>query len=299
MSIEMDMKVLRAIHLLSTSGSVTKTAEILQVTPGAVSYLINKARKSTGSALFFRTRDGMKPNTLALELSQRYLGVTEQFSEGNMQKSLNERTIVLSTYSLFELLLSITLLNTTKLTFSRSSHDDAERLMKLRNKEVDVDIGSRLAVDSSIVQLKLFSSDLGALVSKNHPTIKETFTMEDWHQNRHIIWSRGMQFISDNMELTHSFRALFDQQEIAFVASSSLNVTALCAYSDLVILLPLLIGKKVESLFPVKALPLPAEMKMSFECYVHYHHSFAKNENFHQLLSEIQKVTQNQMSPED
>jgi hypothetical protein len=36
---------------------------------------------------------------------------------------------------------------------------------------------------------------------------------------------------------------------------------------------------------------LPAEMQMNFECYVHYHHSFAKNDSFLQLLTEIQKVT--------
>lgn len=288
---QMDLKVLRAVHLLTTSGSVTKTAELLQVTPGAVSYLINKARKSTGSALFFRTREGMKPNTLALELSRRYQSVSQNFPDKEMEKSLDSRTIVISTYSLLELLLSISLLKTARLSFRRASHNDGERLTRLRNKEVDIDIGSRLSVDSSIVQLKLFSSPVGTMVRKDHPTVVSPFTLKDWHENSHIIWSGGMQFISDNLELTHQFRTLFDQQEVAFMASSSLNLTALCAFSDLIILLPELIGQKVEALFPVKMLALPAEMQMNFECYVHYHHSFAKNDSFLQLLTEIQKVT--------
>lgn len=49
---DLDLKVLKAIHILCQSGSVSKTAEILEVTPGAVSYLINKARKATGTSLF-------------------------------------------------------------------------------------------------------------------------------------------------------------------------------------------------------------------------------------------------------
>ncbi|RJT32576.1 hypothetical protein [Rahnella woolbedingensis] len=73
--------------------------------------------------------------------------------------------------------------------------------------------------------------------------------------------------------------------------SSSLNVAALCAFSDLIILLPELIGRKVEPLLPVKNLSLPVEMQMNFECYVHNHHSFAKNDSFRQLVAEIQKVT--------
>ena len=125
---QLDMKVLRAIHILSTSGSVTKAAEILQVTPGAVSYLINKARKSTGSALFFRTRSGMKPNTLALELSQRYQNINQDYNVDGSALSPGGRAIVLSTPSILELLLTITLLNNeneqTHLAFCRPSVTD-------------------------------------------------------------------------------------------------------------------------------------------------------------------------------
>lgn len=100
---EMDMKTLRAIHVLSTCGSVTKAAEILQATPGAISYLINKTRKATGSSLFFRTRHGMEPNALAKSLSERYQSINEAFFTPVSDPDQPLQHITLSTWSLLEL----------------------------------------------------------------------------------------------------------------------------------------------------------------------------------------------------
>lgn len=69
---KLDIKTLRTIHTLCACGSVIQTAKLLGVSPGAISYTLNKARKITGSALFFRSRTGMAPSSLAEELSQKY-----------------------------------------------------------------------------------------------------------------------------------------------------------------------------------------------------------------------------------
>ena len=75
----LDMKVLRAVHTLTQSGSVSRAADILGVTPGPVTYLISKARKATDSALFFRSRRGMAPDTRARELNARYQSFCLEF----------------------------------------------------------------------------------------------------------------------------------------------------------------------------------------------------------------------------
>lgn len=46
MEYKLDIKMLRTIHTLCACGSVVQTAKILGVSPGAISYTINKARKS-------------------------------------------------------------------------------------------------------------------------------------------------------------------------------------------------------------------------------------------------------------
>ena len=289
----LDMKVLRAIHVLSTCGSVTRAAEILQVTPGAVSYLINKARKTTGSALFFRTRSGMEPNTLAKELSQRYQNITHELTPADDQTALSSRTVVVSTYSLAELILSAALLKSATATplihFQQQHENENERLIKLRNKEVDIDIGTRLPVDRSIVQIKFLVSDTGVLLSNEHPTIRESITLEQWHHSRHAIWARGMHFFSDDIAQTNQFNELFRDQRLSLVASSSLSVATLCALSDLVILMPKIVGNKLEKILPVKWLPAPDELTMHYECFLHYHHSHADNKNMSELITFFQQ----------
>lgn len=289
----LDIKVLRAIHVLSTCGSVTKAAEILDVTPGAISYLINKARKTTGSALFFRTRTGMEPNNLAKELSQRYQNISLELATPDDENALFNRSMVISTYSLLELILSHSMLNAPSamptLHFQPHRDNDNERLIKLRNKEVDIDIGTRLPVDRSIVQIKFLLSDTGILLNKQHPTITDSITMEQWHSSRHAIWTRGMHFYSDSIEHSNRFDELFRQQSISLVASSSLSVATLCAFSDLVILMPETIGRKLETFFPVKWLPAPNELSMHYECFLHYHHSHANNKQMSDLISFFQQ----------
>ncbi|WP_159867125.1 MULTISPECIES: LysR family transcriptional regulator [unclassified Raoultella] len=292
MSLELDIKILRAIHTLSTAGSVTKAAEMLQVTPGAVTYLINKARKTTGSALFFRTREGMKPNTLATELSQRYQSMmADYFPEESASSALN-RAFIVSTYSLVEFLLALawgkSAPKEADLSFVSTVGDDTQRLAGLRNKEVDIDIGSRLPVDSAIVQVKLFSSEVGMIARKDHPTINEKFTTKDWHENGHVLWSRGMHFISEDIAQTRDFRNLFDRQNKVWVSSSSLNVTLLCAYTNAISRMPVRIGRKLEAVLPVRIFSLPDDLHMTYECYLHYHQAFANDLTFQRVIERIQ-----------
>lgn len=254
----LDIKTLKTIHTLCACGSVTQAAIALGVSPGAISYTINKARKLTGSALFFRTRTGMAPNTLAEELAQTYQAIIQQVDLDSPLALKEKSRFIVSSYSLIELLLSKALLASgndfPRIDFRPTRESDAERISKLRNKEVDIDIGSRLPVDSSISQLTFFSSDVAVVVRRHHPTIGDIFTMADWSEHQHAIWSRGMYLISDNVEQTNRFTRFAENRDVTFVASSTLNLVMLCANSDLIILLPTLIAKSLEPLLPIKAL---------------------------------------------
>ncbi|EAA4072576.1 LysR family transcriptional regulator [Salmonella enterica subsp. enterica] len=55
---KLDIKTLRTIHTLCACGSVIQTAKLLGVSPGAISYTLNKARKITGTAFFFAPEPG-------------------------------------------------------------------------------------------------------------------------------------------------------------------------------------------------------------------------------------------------
>ncbi|MCT4708741.1 LysR family transcriptional regulator [Enterobacteriaceae bacterium H11S18] len=278
----LELRTLKIVHTLCMTGSVTKTAKILGVTPGSISYTLNKARKITGTALFLRTATGMEPDTFARELSSRYQALSIDLSGEKEGATLTDRPFVISSYSLAELLISLSVIDSKKtypeIIFHRQGFNDTERVIKLRNREVDLDVGTRLPTDKSITQLNFFIGNAVVLASQSHPTIKDVVTMEDWQSNRHAVWLRGMNFINDDFERAHQFNEVTSQRNVAFTSSSTLNLISLCAYSDTLILIPEMVAQKVASFMPVKILPPPVELDMRFDCYIHYHHSMSANE---------------------
>ncbi|KLF28701.1 hypothetical protein YA29_16540 [Klebsiella aerogenes] len=291
---DLDLKVLKVVHTLCLSGSVSKTADILDVTPGAVSYLLNKARKATGTSLFFRTKNGMEPDTLARELSETYRRITEDLSLKDENSAINNRPVSISAYSLAELLISLAMneddLDYPEIIFNRQEYDDGQRLIKLRNREIDLDIGTRLPSDSSIIQISFFAGNAGVLVRNEHPTIKERVTLKDWNENKHAIWLRGMHFINDDFEKTKAFNHFSHERNVAFTSSSSLNLINLCVFSDVIVLVPEIVGKKLSSIMPVKWFVPPEELDMRYECYIHFHHTMASNDTMKKIIELFHKA---------
>ena len=291
--IELDLKTLKAIHIVHMTGSVSRAAEVLDVSPGGVSYLINKARAATGAALFVRTREGMQADSLAQELSARYQIISNELSSSNEEGVLGKKTLIISSYSLAELLISLTVLDDVidypELVFHRQLYDDNERLVKLRNKEVDLDVGTRLPADKSITQLSFFIGNARVLARKNHSTISDEIKLSDWQNNKHAVWLRGMHFINKDFEKTHLFNELLSQKNVAFTSSSSLNLINLCMLSDTLVLVPELVGNKLGSLIPVRVHLPPAELDMQFECYIHYHRSLSGDVSIKRIIDLLHK----------
>ncbi|MCT4712732.1 LysR family transcriptional regulator [Enterobacteriaceae bacterium H11S18] len=297
MNHSVDLKELKVIHVLIECGSVTKTAEILDVSPGAVSYILNKVRKSTGSALFFRTKNGMVPDNIARELSQRYQSITKELFEEKSITTLEGRGVAISTYSWIELSLSFLFADKEKfpvpIKFSALNASDTERLVRLRNKEVDIDIGTRLPEDKSIIQVDFMSSDVCIIVSANHPTIKDEFTMKDWNDNHHIIWSRGMNLISNDFRHANHFNELINERKIACTSSNALNMIMVCAVSDHILLMPRAAVDFLKQILPIRTFDVPKELEMRFDCFLHYHHSLANDETIEDMLSKTFQTFRN------
>lgn len=290
----LDIKILRAIHLIVTCGSVTKAADLLNVSPGAVTYLVNKARQATGSALFLRTRAGMVPDNIAKELSQRFLTITKEFDSDKGGMSLSSRELILCTYSLLEFLISSKIAHMVtrpeQLHFTPPEMNDNNRLLQLRSKEIDIDIGTRLPSDRSIIQTLLFTGGIKVLMSKNTPPLSEGFTVKEWQKCNHVRWTRRMDFICDDYRHANRFYDLMNQRNISVVSSDSLNMALLCAFSDHVMLMPTIIADMMVSKLPVIALSPPPELEMQFDCYLHYHHSLSNEAKLTEVIETLQDI---------
>lgn len=297
MNYAINIKMLRVIHVMTMNKSVTKTAEHLNVSPGAISYMLNKARKETGSPLFLRTKKGMIPNRMAKQLSQRYIHITSKIYEDSHARLLNNKIITISTYSLLEFMISVSLSkkngSSIMFEFSPPEMDNDTRLRRLRSKEIDIDIGTRLEKDRSIIQTRLFSSELSIFMSKSNPKAEGSFTLQDWYDADHVRWSRRTDFICDDYDHANRFHNIMEQKKVSMVSSDSLNMAILCACTNHVMLMPTMLSKFLTNYLPVTLSLAPPELDMRFECYLHYHHSLSKDEVLKTILDRLQDVIKN------
>ncbi|MFK3662130.1 LysR family transcriptional regulator [Scandinavium sp. NPDC088450] len=288
-----DLKVLRAVHVLASCGSVTKTSEILNVTPGSVTYLLNKARHATGSALFFRTKNGMEPDSVAKELSLRYQKFTTEFEENDKKLSLNDRNISVSTYALLELIIGMSLNNNYPVEivkFIPLPMNEEERLSRLRNKEVDLDLGSALPPDRSIIRSRVITSGVKIAVRKDHPRIKDNYTLEDWSKSTHIMWSRQCQLCNDDHHQANRFYDLLDKRNVVCTSSNSTNMLLMACYTDNIVIMPELVVPHFIDKFPIAFYDVPEHLAMRYEFHVHYHCSMAKDPSIEKMIQAVKDV---------
>lgn len=274
---EIDLKLLKVIHTIVTSGTVTEAARKLNQSPGNISYQLGKVREITGGHLFIRTREGMKPDATALELSQRYqqfIGSDKsQATTGqNKRKSLN-----VNTWSLIEMLFAVNVFGeknshpACRFIFNSYVANPEERLFKLKNQFIDIDIGNKLPADSHISAVKLFSSGVSVLVGKQFREEDTPFSLQELRSSRHAVWSASSDFYSDNIDGAVQMAKLAASRDVAVVSGSMINMVSLCANSSYVMLIPDFFVPMLEKNFQVKCLPLPEELAVHYDCYLHYH----------------------------
>lgn len=275
---EIDLKTLKIIHTIVTLGTVTKAAQKLKQSPGNISYQLGKARTQTGSHLFIRTRDGMKPDATALELSQRYENFTEsKRSQDGISLSASRDNLKVNTWSLIEMMFAANMFGKEQLhppcrfIFKGYEAEPEERLMHLKNRDVDIDIGNKLPPDNGINAIKLFTTGVSVLVGNQNRPGDTPFSLQELRDARYAVWSTAPDYYSDSIDEANLVSELIQSRNVAVISGSMVNMVSLCANSDYIMLIPTIFTTMLERNFQVKCLPLPDELSLYHDCYLHYH----------------------------
>lgn len=288
-----NLKILEVVHTVLVCESTTKAGEVLNLTPSAVTYWLNKAREVTGSALFFRKHNRMVPDSIARELSEMYQKFTSNFKEDDKKLNLDNRSLTVSTYALLECMLAMAFNHPgldKKVTFLPLPLNSDERLCRLRNKEVDLDLGFALPADRSIIRTCALSSPLKAVVRKNHPTIADSLTLKDWTENRHICWSRESQVSSGMESSVGQYYELLHRRRLSCISSNSASLLMMACYTNDIVLVPEFIARYFLSNLPIVIHDLPISFPMFCEFHAHYHCSMSKNAEIDKMLHQIREL---------
>lgn len=296
---DFDLNALQILSSVIKCRSVTEAANLLEISPSSVTYAINKIRKATDNPLFSRSKNGIVPTTMALELNNRYIKAMELIKDGmafssDQTSTEIEQNITLSTYTFLELWFSCIALkeesmNHICLNFISNKYDDKERILRIRKHHIDIDIGSALPYDPSIISTKLFSSNYQVLVSKNHSTIKDTFTMDDWNKSKYIRWMKSHEEIYNHIGNAGNIDEI-KNIDFHVTSDSSLNSLFLCAMSDFLLLIPGYMAEFYMEILPVRTFDLPFENDLRSECYAHHHRSEKNNARIATCLKLLKKM---------
>ncbi|MGL4726822.1 MAG: LysR family transcriptional regulator [Scandinavium sp.] len=296
MHTEIDLKLLKVINTLVVSGSVTKTAQLLNLSPGTISYALKKARSITGAHLFIRTKSGMKPDTTARELSQRYqkfTGVNSETAETDETESGNRLTFM--TYSPVEMMIACAVKErgprekTTHFSFLPYDSNVNHRLEKLKNGQVDIDIGAKLPADPLINKIKLFSCPVSVLVNRN-TSLDTELTLDEWQSRKHAVWSVLADYYTEDIATSQEVMKHIGERKVAMISASIINMVTFCASSDCIMMIPDYFTRTLTSVFSVKRLAMPRELAIRYDCYIHFNRQLTENEELMTVISDI--VTQ-------
>ncbi|TDN47021.1 LysR family transcriptional regulator [Scandinavium goeteborgense] len=262
------LQKLKIINEVIECENAMKAASRLKISPSTISYTIKSLKEKLGTDIFVRTPSGLKPNDTALVLQERYREL--------IALNTSRKEYFIATYSLIELLLteSIQFRNDeTLFHFITMDTSEDERLRKLKQREVDIDIGGKLPDDLAIISKKYLQSDMKILVSENHPTISNAFTIDDWLNNTHLRWRRDLGSITAMVNGMNMSNELMFNRDISWESPNLLTMAYLCARGDSIMLVPEVFVASLKKILPLKALTLPDKLEMKFECYIHHHRS--------------------------
>ncbi|WP_189389303.1 LysR family transcriptional regulator [Buttiauxella sp. B2] len=298
---DFDLNSLLILNAVIECRGVTAAAKKMSMSPSSVTYAINKIRRMTSNPIFTRSKSGIVPTTLAMELNQRYIKAMSLIHDGlDFSKKIKEddvlRTITISTYTFMELWMSYAACSKEKImggisfNFVNRPGVNDNRIAKLRNHEIDIDIGGLLPNDASIISQKLFSSPFKALVSNNHPTIKDKLTLNDWNESKHVKW-----VLTDDETLNQSGDANIvnelTNRNVEICSASSINSFMICALSDYIMLVPEYLESFLGKILPVKFFDLPFQTTMTSTVFVHYHRSARRKQIISKCLSALDSIS--------
>jgi DNA-binding transcriptional LysR family regulator len=177
-----DLNLARVFVLLFETGSVTATAETLNVTQPTVSYSLGKLRRHFGDDLFRRTGRGLVPTSVAQRMYEplhRALteidGALQQVEEFDPRTTAARFTLALSDLGEVTLLPRIAAAareHAPKVSFTVRSLDvdDAER--QLVRGELDAFIATPVLTSRPTVRIPLFRERHVGLVASDHPRVQ-------------------------------------------------------------------------------------------------------------------------------
>lgn len=282
-----DCNLARYLKYLIEYRSVTHAAEELGVAVSTVSYNLSRLRREFNDPIMVNSRAGLIPTALALKVNENFsaaIDLIDQALFSGAEGHSQEERLVINTGTLIQHWFNFHLMTMEKtqkegmtyIHYIDHNYNTEERLIKLRNREVDIDIGAKLPADKSLLAYCLGVFPIKILLSLSHPRIGEEITDDDWVKEQHISWDAGKHGMVV-MQGTNIFNENIAKTSVAIETMSTLNIVTLVANSDYLAVFPVFMQEMLLKQFKVKLLSSPFPINSSVSIYAYIHRQKASN----------------------
>ncbi|MGE4734594.1 LysR family transcriptional regulator [Yersinia enterocolitica] len=294
-----DYNLVKLLQCLIEFRSVTRTAEELDVAISTVSHGLARLRREFNDRIVINTKEGLVPTTLAITLNSHFSSAAELIDNAiaaGKDSDSAQTSLTISANPLIQHWLSCQIYQLSQsgdisesftIKYVDNYYSSEQRVSRLRNSEVDIDIGSILNIDRSLVSYHLGSFPLGILLSNSHSRISGDVSKDDWLQEQRLIWNLDMQ--GALFAPGRSFKDINVNNNAKIQTTNSLNAVTLIANTDYLAIFPFMMQPFLARQFNIRMSPLPFSNDglVSFYAYIH------KKSDSNELIRKCLKIIEN------
>lgn len=296
----LDLNLLVAFDALMTEKNVSKAAEKLFIGQSAMSHSLNRLRQALDDPILVRTASGMRPTkraeALIVPIRKALLEIEVTVtSPSAFDPATAEHRFVIAATDYNELILLPSLLKKVREIAPgvnihvKQPHEYLPE-EELENGSINVALGFDVSFETParIHQQALFHDAFVSIVRKDHPTISDTLSLEQFLDMEHLLISPsgGEYGIIDQClsELNLS-------RKIVSTVPHFLSAPLIISETDMLLTLPYRIAEKFVQIVPLKLLHTPVELP-SYQLSMIWHPLYDKDPADQWLRGLIRTVSQ-------
>lgn len=192
---QLDLNLLRVFQTLYIEQNMTRTADVLHLTPSAVSHAIKRLREALGDPLFKRSQNKMLPTAacqrmapLIIDNLTRLQQILQQW--GDFEPLTSEYVFKIGMHDALEpailpKLSEILSRRAPHVGFASIKVDRSNLSRELSSGHIDVALDISMSTKPPVRQHTLWSSDFGVLMRKDHP-LRGSLTKANYMNSQHI-----------------------------------------------------------------------------------------------------------------
>jgi len=274
---DFDMNLIKPFIKVYELNSITKAAELLNVTQPAVSGSIKRLESYLGYQLFIRSGRNLSPTP---DGQNFYSQVSSILDIADNALGNKKHFIV---YAPESILLKLTAIKNIQLIEARNNEE--ETFNDLRMRKVDLAINNVPLQDNSFCFELVHKEQLKLVCRKDHPSIGESITLEQYLTLGHV----AMKMVRNNMRVVEYFaNTSLKERDIKIQVSSPANMMLAVQNTDYIAAIPEGTSHIADSL-GLKIIEPPFSIK-SIDFHLIYHKRYLKDKS-HQALREKVKTT--------